>query len=75
MALNQSKSVSRSPNAVGPRKSTPSVLSRVILAHGGEIFCLPKSHHDTGGGGGLGCIFSYQYGLVPLVFMKVTMTA
>ena len=37
MALNQSKSGSRSPNAVDPRKSTPSVLSRVILAHGGEI--------------------------------------
>ena len=37
MALIQSKSVSRSPNAVGPRKSAPSVLSRVILAHGGEI--------------------------------------
>ena len=73
MALNQSKSVSRSPNAVGPHKSTPSVPSRVILAHGGEISVFPKATMTLGGR--LGCIFSYQYGLVTFVLMQVTMTA
>ena len=73
MALIQSKSVSRSPNAVGPRKSAPSVLSRVILAHGGEIQ-LSSQKPPWHWGGRLGCIFSYQYRLVPLVLMKVTMT-
>ena len=51
MALKQSKSVSRSPNAVGPHKSTPSVLSRVILAHGGEILLSYQKATMTLGGG------------------------
>ena len=35
-----------------------------------KYYCLPKSHHDTGGR--LGHIFSYQYGLVTFVLMQVT---
>ena len=60
MALNQSKSASRSPNAVGPHKSAPSVLSRVILAHGGEILLsYQKQQHPAG----ISLIVSLENGL------------